>query len=340
MIKNTVVLLAGFGGPTSPAEVKPFLRSVLEGTNIPESRREEVLRHYEAVGGVSHYNSTTEMQRKALEVWLKNEKWGIPVLAGFLHSEPSFKNIFMDLKKRGTDRVVGVVLSSFRAYASFDKYKIKIEEAKKETGTAGIEMIYTEAFYNHPLFIEAQAERILEATRKIPSGTKDKTMWMCSAHSIPIRMSQQSSYAEEFVTAATQVAKRLGQKDWGLGYQSRSGRLEDRWLEPNVMAMVEKLDKRRFKNVVFVPIGFLCDNVEVTYDLDIEAKNFCGSLGLHYSRAATVGDHPKFIEMLANVIASAAKQSPGGFPPQSIGGPADDLMAGLRRPVVRRDSSQ
>jgi len=68
------------------------------------------------------------------------------------------------------------------------------------------------------------------------------------------------------------------------------------------------LDKRRFQNVVFVPIGFLCDNVEVTYDLDVEAKNFCTNLGLCYFRAPTVGDHPKFIEMLANVIASRSSQ--------------------------------
>ncbi len=306
--KKTAVLLIGFGGPESPAGVKPFLRSVLEGTNIPESRREEVLRHYEAVGGVSRYNSTTEKQRKALERWLKNKKLDIPVLAGLLHSEPSFKNVLLDLKKRGTQRVMGVVLSSFRSYASFDKYKIKIEEAKKETGVKDIEIIYTEGFYKDPLFIEAQAERILETTKKIPPRGRDKTMLMFSAHSIPIQMFQKSAYAEEFVTASMQVAKKLGTKDWGLGYQSRSGKSQDRWLEPEVKGMVEKLDKRRFQNVVFVPIGFLCDNVEVTYDLDVEAKNFCTNLGLCYFRAPTVGDHPKFIEMLANVIASRSSQ--------------------------------
>ena len=92
------VLLIGFGGPESAQEVRPFLESVLQGVRVPPERFQEVLRHYERIGGVSPYNALVLRQKNALEKWLAAHDSPLPVFAGFRHSRPSFKEIFLQIK--------------------------------------------------------------------------------------------------------------------------------------------------------------------------------------------------------------------------------------------------
>ena len=197
--------------------------------------------------------------------------------------------------------MIAIVLSPFRSPASFDKYRRGLEEAE-EQAAGDFQVVATKNFYDHPCFIETQAGRISEILKGISSGEAEKTMLLFSAHSIPLGMSRECAYAEEFVSAATLVAKKLKMKNWGLAWQSRSGRVSERWLGPDVKTMIEKLDRNRFRSVVLAPIGFVCENVELAYDLDIEIRDFCGRLGLGYLRAPAAGAHPKFIELMGELV--------------------------------------
>jgi ferrochelatase len=297
-VLNAAVLLIGFGGPRSPQETKPFLDNVLQGVRIPQQRFQEVLHHYEVIGGVSPYIEYTEKQRQALEIELTKRGLALPVLAGYRHSKPFFEDIFLELKKQGIQTVFGFVLSPLRAYSSFGKYVDRVEEAKREIQAQDISVLYTPPFDTDLLFIEAQSDRIRQTMSQIPANEIEKTHFIFSAHSIPV----EKPYADQFTGTTRRIVEKLNIKHWTIAYQSRSGNPKDPWLEPSVEAAMEKINPKRFKNVLITPSGFLCDNVEVLFDLDIQVKEKAESLGLAYYRAKTVMDHPKFIEMMANQI--------------------------------------
>ena len=309
MKEKTAALLIGFGGPQGMAEVRPFLESVLEGVRIPPQRFEEVLHHYEAFGGVSAYNAVTYRQQKALERWLNSQNSPLPVAVGFRHCPPSFREVFRAFKKEGVKKVVGFVLASFRSFASFEKYQAKILDGRREAGAENIEIVYTDSFAANTLYLEAQADEVKKTLRSFSEAEKHTTYFLFSAHSIPVVVSEQSisshgaSYASQFLAAGASIAGMLGLNDhWSVAYQSRSGNPHDPWLEPDVKDVVARLDTKKFERVLFIPVGFLCDNVEVVYDLDTEAKKSCEEHGFGYFRASTVADHPKFIEMMGRQI--------------------------------------
>lgn len=304
---NTAVLLIGFGGPSKPEELRPFLQSVVHGTNIPEERLRKVEKNYERIGGISPFNRITYGQKAALEQYLKSRHIALPVDVAFRHSKPSFQDAFEAFRKSGVRKVVGFVLASFRSFASQQKYREKMSEGRTLAGAEGIEIVYTEPFDGEALFLEAQAQRVRELYKSWPSGEQRSTFFVYTAHSIPLSMCEQSSlenhrrcYGFQFYEAARGVSSRLGLKNnWDISYQSRSGDPRDFWLTPDVKERIHAIDRKKYDGVTLIPLGFLCDNVEVIYDLDVEAKEFCLSLGLEYKRAATVTDHPQFIEMMA-----------------------------------------
>jgi protoporphyrin/coproporphyrin ferrochelatase len=127
-----------------------------------------------------------------------------------------------------------------------------------------------------------------------------------TAHSVPTAMAATSPYVAEITASARAVAARLGHGRWQLAWQSRSGSPREPWLEPDVNDVLRALAAQGVSDVVVVPIGFICDHVEVLYDLDVEARATAASLGLRFARAATVSDHPDFIAALADVIREAS----------------------------------
>ncbi len=292
------------------AEVRPFLQSVLEGTRIPQSRIDEVLCHYEIFNGVSPYNKVTDRQKEALQSWLEKKDTPVPVYAAFRHASPAFREVFEDLKKNGVERAVGFVLSSFRCAASFEKYVKKLEEAKVAAGASSVVIEFTENLFKQPLFLEAQTEKIRLVLNNFSKEEFGRTFFLFSAHSIPVAMSDESRYSDQFAEASALIAKDMDFLHWGLGYQSRSGNPNEPWLSPDVKEMIARLDRTQFRNVVLIPIGFLCDNMEVLYDLDVEAKKAAEAAGLKYLRAAAVADHPKFIEMMGNLVLQKIQTSP------------------------------
>lgn len=311
MSEKTAAMLIGFGGPQNMAEVRPFLESVLEGIPIRPERFDEVLRHYEAVGGTSAYNSVTTRQKEALEAWLVSQKVAMPVGVGFRHSMPTFRDTFEIFKKQSVKKAIGFVLASFRSSASFEKYQAKMIEAQQQAGAEQIRVVYTDSFAQNPLYFEAQAEKAAEAMKSFSEKEKQETHLLFTAHSIPAATCEKSCeaktqwtcYGSQFCEASAWIAQRLGfENQWSTAYQSRSGNPKDLWLEPDIKESLRRLESKKYKRVLFIPVGFLCDHMEVIYDLDIEAKQWCEGLGLKYFRASTVADHPKFIEMMGRQI--------------------------------------
>ncbi|MGH7197159.1 MAG: ferrochelatase, partial [Candidatus Omnitrophota bacterium] len=194
-----------------------------------------------------------------------------------------------------------LVLSPLRSYASYDKYIESVEQAKRDTA-ADIRVEYIEPFSTNALFLEAQSERVEEALQKVPAEGREKAFFLFTAHSIPADMSDKSGYADQFAAASAAAARRLGLKFWDIAYQSRSGGPREPWLGPDVSAAAKKINVKIFRHVVVVPIGFLSDNAEVLYDLDVALAQSVKEAGLQYFRASTVMDHPRFIQMMGELV--------------------------------------
>jgi protoporphyrin/coproporphyrin ferrochelatase len=300
------VLLIAFGGPTRPEEIRPFLARVTHGIPIPAARLEEVAHHYEAVGGRSPLNEITFRQAKALKNVLNDQ---LPVYVGMRNSDPFFADTLRRMSNDGINQALGFILSSHRTEASWERYQKNIADARTELGGAAPEIDYCEGWHDHPLFIQCWAELIAAAFAAIAPERRDSAPLIFTAHSLPTAMAARSPYVDEVQTTARLIANSLSRERWSLAYQSRSGRPSDPWLEPDIDQMIRELAARGVKDVVVAPIGFVCDHVEVLYDLDFETKKLATGLGMNFIRASCPNDHPMFIRMMASVIEETIRKA-------------------------------
>ncbi len=292
------VLLIAFGGPTRPEEIRPFLDNVTRGRRIPPERLEEVAHHYELIGGRSPLNALTFRQADGLRRLLGRT----PVYVGMRNWEPYIAGTLGQMALDGVRRAVGVILAPHANEASRERYVEAVDEGRGALGVRAPVIDYVGSWHTHPLFVEAVAEQVRAALAALPAGARV----VFTAHSIPVAAAQRSPYAAELEATARAVAARLDGAAWELAYQSRSGSPRDPWLEPDVNATLRRLAEERVPGVAVAPIGFVCDHVEVLYDLDVEARATATDLGLPFARAATVNDHPLFIRMLAELVRERA----------------------------------
>lgn len=290
------VMIIGFGGPSSSDEIRPFLDRVLKGRPVSRERYEEVVHHYELLGGRSPYNELTFRQAAALRGRLEAEGIGAPVVVGMRNTEPYIDEALRDLAASGARRVFGFILAAHRCEASWERYQRDVAEACARIGSSAPEMVYPSSWHDDPRFIAAVADRTRAAIERLDGAVRDDAELIFTAHSIPARMAAESPYVAQLQRSAELVVALLERTRWRVAYQSRSGSPREPWLEPDINETLRTISGRA---AVVVPIGFLCDHVEVLYDLDSEAAGTARSAGVAFARAATVSDHPQFIDLIA-----------------------------------------
>jgi protoporphyrin/coproporphyrin ferrochelatase len=172
----------------------------------------------------------------------------------------------------------------------------------------------------------------MAALETLPEPVRQPARIVFTAHSIPTMMAGADRYRAQLNESARLVAARLGRSDWALVFQSRSGRPEDPWLEPDICSYLRTERNAGLEAAVICPIGFLCDHIEVLYDLDAEAAQVCRDIGLPMARAATVNDNPLFLEMMADVVVETWDRYQGGYPLPLVSGSRTESPARAARP--------
>jgi protoporphyrin/coproporphyrin ferrochelatase len=305
------VLLVAFGGPTRAAEIRPFLEIVKRGRRIPPERLEEVAHHYERMpGGCSPLNALTEVQAEGVRRALAAVGRPLPVFVGMRNWHPFLHEALAAMAAAGRRRTLAIVLSSFRTEASWDRYMADVAAARERTPGAP-EVVFAEPWFEHPRFIAAATDGVTRALAALPPSERETAPLVFTAHSVPVAMADASPYVADFTAAARAVAAAAGHARWSLAYQSRSGRPGDPWLEPDIGDVVKSLAKDGARHVVVSPLGFVCDHVEVLYDLDVEARGIAEAHGVTLHRAPAVNAHPQFIAMLAELVRSHAAPGSG-----------------------------
>jgi ferrochelatase len=296
------VLLIGFGGPTNMSEVRPFLDNVLRGRPVPPERIEIVVHHYELIGGKSPFNELTFRQARGLEAQLRAEGRALPVYVGMRCWTPYLHQTLQRMMDDGVRRAVGVVMAPQQTDASWGRYEREVTAAREQVGAGAPQIDYVDEWHAHPSFIEAVSENVGAALKEIRAERRASAVVMFTAHSVPTAMAAASPYVEQITDSSRLVAERLGHTRWSIAYQSRSGSPREPWLGPDINEIIRQLADEGCRDLVVAPIGFVCDHVEVLYDLDIEARQIAEQVGIRFVRAATVSDHPAFIRMLAEVV--------------------------------------
>ena len=299
--KYDAILMIGYGAPEKIEDIRPFLENVAKGRPIPPDRLEEVAHHYELFGGKSPLNEYTYKQARALQNKLAEYGHDIPVYVGMRNWHPFTPDTIKEMHDNGARKVIGMIMAAHQSDASWEKYQRDVQEALTDLGIE-MEFDYSPPLFDHPLFIEDSADRVQDCLDEIPTEEYPETMILFTAHSIPVPMAEASPYVEQLTTTARLIAEKLNYDNWRLVYQSRSGRPTDPWLEPDVCDVIEEISKEGVKNVIAQPIGFICDHIEVLFDIGVEAQETSDEVGIKLYRANTVNDDPKFIEAMADVV--------------------------------------
>ncbi len=290
------ILIVSFGGPEEPDDVMPFLRNVTRGRGIGDDRLAAVAEHYYLFDGISPINQCNRDLMAALVDELAGRGADIPVYWGNRNWTPMLTDAVAEMRDDGITRSTGFVTSAFGSYSGCRQYAEDIDRARAAVGPDAPVIDKLPPFWEHEGFLSAMAANLAVAREAEPSAPV-----VFTAHSIPHSMAATAPYQSQLDRACLQVATRTGTDRWSLAYQSRSGPPRVPWLEPDIGDELDRLARDGADAVIVVPIGFVADHMEVIYDLDTEARGRADSLGLRFSRVPTVGTHPAFVAMIADL---------------------------------------
>ena len=310
------VLVVSFGGPQGPRDIRPFLANVLRGRRVSPERVEEVAHHYELFGGVSPITAITRRQADGLEARLHAAGAQLPVYVGMRNWHPYLADTLREMHAAGVRRAIGFIAAAQHSYSSCQQYRENVAAARTALRAHGmdVDVTFVESWFDHPGFIQANAAHVRDALARLDPAVRDAARLVCTAHSIPVPMAQRSRYEAQLRESSRLVAEAADIRDWELVYQSRSGRPEDPWLGPDVCQYLRAARADGLQAAVLCPVGFVCDHVEVLYDLDQEAAAVCREIGLPMVRAESVNDDPRFLDMMADMVLRTLRRYDSGRP--------------------------
>lgn len=321
------LLLLSVGGPEQPEEVLPFLDNILRETRvgIPEKRIAAVAARYTRIGGFSPANRENRKTVASLKKLLSAEGPDMPVYMGNLFSQPMLSETVQEMASDGIQNALAFVTAPFGSDFSCWRYRKALKKATDEAGPSAPRIKKLRLFFNHPDFISAQVSRLREAL--LGSGiSREKTPLIFTAHSLPTGYPSTSEYESQLRESCRLVSDQAGFPAWDLAFQSRSGPPSQSWLGPPPEKIIREKAELGYRGVLVMPLGFMYDNLEVLYDLDIAVKEVSSRLGLDMIRAGTVGSHPGIISMIRKLI---LEQTDGTTAREHIGRmslPDDDCL--------------
>lgn len=293
---KTAVLLLAHGSPDKPEEVPEFLRAVTSGRPVPEAVIKEIERRY-ALIGASPLTRLTLRQGELLAAEV-----GLPVYAGMRNWKPWIADVRAQMQRDGVTHAITICLAPQNSRTSVGLYR---KALMGEQG-APFDVDFVESWHDQPLLIAAFAERLKAALKQAENEHGAEPPVIFTAHSVPERtILEGDPYAAQAKHTAELVAQAAGLMDgaWWFAFQSQ-GMSGGPWLGPSVEDTIMGLKELGHSGVLVQPIGFVCDHVEVLYDIDIAFKQFAAGHGVKLWRAESLNDSATFIRALAELVRS------------------------------------
>jgi ferrochelatase len=298
------VLVMAYGGPNNLDEVEPYLMDVRGyRPTAPEIIR-EVRERYRAIGGRSPILERTQAQAAALEAALNHNGQTFRTFVGMRHWHPYIKDALTEMANAGISRAVGLAMAPHHSRLSIGAYFKKVEEAQSP-----VEMARIERWPLLPGYLDALADRVRAALEKSPAELRARAPIVFTAHSLPQRILEWGDpYPDELRATVAAVMERLGPHPHEFAYQS-AALSSDPWLGPDAGEVIARLAREGHKHVLIAPIGFVCEHVEILYDVDIVFKRQAESLGVRLERIEMLNTAPPMIAALADLVRGKAKEA-------------------------------
>jgi len=304
--ERIAILLLAHGTPDALSEVPGYLRNVTSGRALPQAAIDELTHRYSLIGK-SPLTHITMSQAHLLEQHI-----GVPVYVGMRNWKPYIAAAVRQMRDDGIAATAAICLAPQNSRTSVGLYRRAV------LAEAGHDLTvdFTEAWANHPLLIEAFAERLRPRYRELTAELGHTVPVLFTAHSVPCRTVQSDAaghgpdpYADQARRTATLVAEKLASDglrdtDWHFAFQSQ-GISGGPWIGPTVEDTLTALRQAGHTTVIIHPIGFLCDHVEILYDIDIGFREFGKRIGLRVERPESLNESPILTRALADLAQSS-----------------------------------
>lgn len=309
MTPPTAVLLLAYGTPRTPDEVEPYFTHIRGGrTPSPESVR-RLQERYELIGGRTPLLEITNDTARALQSALDARAPGAyRTYVGMKHWHPFIADAVRQIADDGVRRIIALVLAPHYSRMSVGGYRQYLDKAIEELDSP-LELRFVERWGLQPEFIEMMRGRVEEALAEFPPDAGEVRV-VFSAHSLPERIrTWNDPYESELLASCAAVAASAGLREWRFAWQS-AGNTGEPWIGPDILDYLPVLHGEGTRAVLSVPIGFICDHLEVLYDIDHEAVATAKSLGMTLRRTRMPNASPELIDALVAVVAGAERHVP------------------------------
>ena len=307
MAEQAAILLLAHGTPDSLDEIPEYLSNVTGGRGMPDSVIEEIRHRYSLIGSSPLTALTLEQGR------LLSAELGVPVYVGMRNWKPYIRDVVARMREDGVTKIVAICLAPQNSRTSVGLHRRALDAAIA-AGSTPMQVDFTEGWADHPLLAQAFAERLRNVLQPFQSETGKSIPVLFTAHSVPTRTVQPAPtedgspqpapdpYADEARRTAALVAERAGlasdQRHFAFQSQGQSG---GPWIGPTVEDTLTALHQQGINKIVVDPIGFLCDHVEILYDIDIAFREFAANLQMELRRPESLNNSPLLTAALADL---------------------------------------
>jgi ferrochelatase len=295
---KTAVLLLAHGSPDSAEEVPCFLYAVTGGRPLPQAVVDEVKRRYELIGR-SPLRDFTRKQAEALQ-----RELGLPVYVGMRNWTPYIRDVVPQMLADGITHAIVICLAPQNSRTSVGLYRRAVTEALP---SSAFTVDFIESWHDHPALIRAFGERLETSWKRACAEAGERLPVIFTAHSVPVNtITEGDPYEAQTRQTAKLVARSLPElapDDWWFAFQSQ-GMSGGQWLGPTVESTILAIAEAGHTGVFLQPIGFLCDHVEVLFDIDIMFRKFAEEHGLRLWRAESLNESPLLTAALAALARS------------------------------------
>lgn len=286
---SKAVLLMAHGAPRDLDDVEAYVMRIRHGRPLAPELMADIKQRYARIGG-SPLLKWTMLQAEKLQA-----KYQGKIYIGMRHSEPYIAQTVRRMDADGVDSFVAVCLAPQFSSLTIGAYREALDKAIAEGRSMSYDMV--RSYARHPALVEAYRVKLAEAQRECPGA-----FVIFTAHSLPRRVIQESDpYDWEAKETARMVALAAGVKDWRFAYQSQ-GLTSEPWLGPTVESVLDDCVARGVTDVILTPIGFVCDHVEILYDIDVFFHEYAEKKGIKLTRSASLNDSLEFTDLLLSLI--------------------------------------
>ena len=289
------------GAPESTDDIPDYLKQIRGGKESTPETIQIIRDRYKQIGGKSPLREITTELAHRLENFLNQEKTQFKVYVGMRNWNPYISDEVKRMKEDGVEKVIAICLAPQFSTWSTKLYFEAFKGALKNCGGENINVHYIASWANHPLLIDVFSEKSREALKKLEPEKPESIYTIFTAHSIPSESIKLGDpYGEEFNKTVELLVDHVKPTHWYQAYQSQ-GMIPVPWLGPTVESVLDKISRLGSKTVLIVPVGFVCDHVEILFDIDIEFKQYAEAKKLKLYRTESLNYSATYIEALASI---------------------------------------